>query len=75
MPGHALARTLGVLIADPYRLTLESIRETLEAADHLEVVGEALSAADLLAALKVKRPDVVLLDLDLPDMEGWPAWA
>jgi DNA-binding NarL/FixJ family response regulator len=70
MPGHALARTLGVLIADPYRLTLESIRETLEAADHLEVVGEALSAADLLAALKVKRPDVVLLDLDLPDMEG-----
>jgi len=70
MPGHALARTLGVLIADPYRLTLESIRETLEAADHLEVVGEALSAADLLATLKVKRPDVVLLDLDLPDMEG-----
>jgi DNA-binding NarL/FixJ family response regulator len=59
-----------LLIADPYRLTLESIRETLEAADHLEVVGEALSAADLLATLKVKRPDVVLLDLDLPDMEG-----
>ncbi len=70
MPGHAPARTLGVLIADPYRLTLESIRETLEAADPLEVVGEALSAADLLATLKVKRPDVVLLDLDLPDMEG-----
>jgi DNA-binding NarL/FixJ family response regulator len=70
MTGHALARTLGVLIADPYRLTLESIRETLEAADHLEVVGEALSAADLLATLKVTRPDVVLLDLDLPDMEG-----
>lgn len=70
MTGHAPSRTLGVLIADPYRLTLDTIRETLEAADHLEVVGEALSTADLLAALKTTRPDVVLLDLDLPDMEG-----
>lgn len=70
MNGHAAARTLGVLIAEPHPLTLDSIRETLEAADHIEVVGEALRAADLLAALRVTRPDVVLLGLDLPDMEG-----
>ena len=35
--------SLSILVADPYRLTLDSIRETLDASEWVEVLGEALT--------------------------------
>ncbi len=67
MTGHGLS----VVVADPYRLTLDSIRETLDASEWVEVIAEATTAGELLGALKLHRPDVVLVDLDLPDMDGF----
>ena len=63
--------SLSVLVADPYRLTLDSIRETLDASEWVEVLGEAMTGAELLGALKLHHPDVVLVDLDMPDMDGF----
>ncbi len=62
--------SLEVLLVDSHRLTLEGVRRALEASDEIEVVGQALTAAELLATLKRKEPDVVLLDSQLPDMDG-----
>ncbi|MDQ3433210.1 MAG: response regulator transcription factor, partial [Actinomycetota bacterium] len=62
---------MSVLVADPYRLTLDSIRETLDASGWVEVLGEAMTGAELLGALKLHHPDVVLVDLDMPDMDGF----
>jgi DNA-binding NarL/FixJ family response regulator len=64
------AMALRVLLADAHRLTLEGAKATLALDPAIEVVGEAFRAADVLAALKQVEADVVVLDLELPDMDG-----
>ena len=62
--------SLKVLIADDHPLMLQGIRRALEAADDLDVVGEARSGAELLALIERRNPDVVLLDLHMPGVSG-----
>ncbi len=59
-----------VLLADDHRLMLAGIRGALEEADEIEVVGEALSGSQVLPLIHQTDPDLVLLDLRLPDMSG-----
>ena len=61
---------LRVLLADAHRLTLEGTKATLNLDPEIDVVGQASRAADVLAELKRVEADVVLLDLELPDMDG-----
>jgi two-component system, NarL family, response regulator DevR len=58
-----------VLLVDDHALVRSAIRQALEAPD-VEVVGEASSAEELLAIAPGLRPDVVLLDIDLPGLSG-----
>lgn len=59
-----------VLIADDHRLMLEGIRRALEDADDIEVVGEAHTGAQVLPQIGRTNPDVVLLDMRMPQMDG-----
>jgi len=59
-----------VLIADDHRLVLESVRRTLESADDIEVVGEATSGSQVLPFVRRMAPDVLLLDLRMPQVDG-----
>lgn len=59
-----------VLVVDDHQLVLEAVRAALEAEPELEVVGEALSGSEALALVDRLRPDVVLLDLRMPVMDG-----
>jgi DNA-binding NarL/FixJ family response regulator len=61
---------LKVLIADDHPLILAGIRRTLEAHEDLEVVGTASSGREALALIERRRPDVVLLDLRMPGVQG-----
>ena len=61
---------LRVLLADGHRLTLEGVKAALALDAEIEVVGEAFRAADVLATLKQVEADTVVLDLELPDMDG-----
>jgi DNA-binding NarL/FixJ family response regulator len=61
---------LKVLIADDHPLLLQAIRRTLEAAEDIEVVGEARSGDELLALVGRRKPHVVLLDLRMPGVDG-----
>ena len=61
---------LKVLIADDHPLVLIGVRRTLEANDDIEIAGEARSGNELLALIERRRPDVVLMDLRMPDVEG-----
>jgi DNA-binding NarL/FixJ family response regulator len=63
-----------VLLADDHRLHLAGIRRALEEVEDLEVVGEAESGSQVLPLIHQTNPDLVLLDLRLPDMRGSPAW-
>jgi len=59
-----------ILIVDDHPSFRASARAILEA-DGFTVVGEAENGADAIDAAAEKRPDVVLLDVQLPDMSGF----
>jgi DNA-binding NarL/FixJ family response regulator len=61
---------LKVLLADDHPLILQGLRRTLEGRDDIQVVGEARSGAEVLALVERRQPDVVLLDLRMPDGDG-----
>jgi NarL family two-component system response regulator LiaR len=59
-----------VLIADDHPLVLAGLREALEADEGFEVVAEARSGVQVLPLVARMLPDVVLLDLRMPGMDG-----
>jgi DNA-binding NarL/FixJ family response regulator len=59
-----------VLVADDHRLILEAVRRSLGTAEDLEIVGEAESGSQVLPLVHRTQPDLVLLDLRLPGVDG-----
>jgi DNA-binding NarL/FixJ family response regulator len=62
--------TLRVLAVDDHQLMLDAVRVTLEEADDIELVGEARSGRVALPLIGRMQPDLVLLDLRMPHMDG-----
>jgi DNA-binding NarL/FixJ family response regulator len=63
-------RRLKVLIADDHRLMLEAIRSAIDSADFIEIVGETQSGAQVAPLVRQTEPDVVLLDIRMPGLDG-----
>ena len=61
---------LRVFLLDDHELVRRGVRELLEADGEIEVVGEAATAAEALARVPALRPQVVVLDVRLPDGDG-----
>jgi DNA-binding NarL/FixJ family response regulator len=59
-----------ILIADDHRLVLEGVRRTLERCDDMEVVGEATNGSQVLPLVRRTDPDLVLLDMRMPELDG-----
>ena len=59
-----------VLLADDHRLMLAGVRRALDSAEDIEVVGEADSGTKVLPMIARTEPDVVLLDLRMPQLDG-----
>ena len=59
-----------VLVVDDHALVREGLRTLLDAQDDLRVVGEAKTANEALALTRKLQPDVVVLDVRLPDRDG-----
>jgi DNA-binding NarL/FixJ family response regulator len=59
-----------VLIVDDHPSFRASARAILEA-EGFEIVGEAVDGSSAIAEIKRLHPDVVLLDVQLPDMDGF----
>ena len=59
-----------VLIADDHQLMVEGTRQALERAGGFEIVGEASNGAQVLPLVRRLKPDLVLLDMRMPQMDG-----
>ena len=64
-----------VLLVDDDALVRGGLRIILSSADDLEVVGEVDDGADAVAAVREHRPDVVLMDIRMAEMDGITATA
>ncbi|MGO4459215.1 response regulator transcription factor [Streptomyces sp. NBC_00925] len=61
---------LRVLIADDERMVRTALRVILDAEPDLEVVGEAASGAEAVGLVRSLAPDVVLMDVRMPEIDG-----
>jgi len=62
-----------VLVVDDHQLFREGVRALLDSLDGIEVVGEAANGSEALALAERALPDVVLMDVQMPDMTGLEA--
>lgn len=59
-----------VFIVDDHYMVIEGIRSLLQHEKDIEWAGHAMNAASCLAFLKNRQPDVILMDISLPDQSG-----
>jgi DNA-binding NarL/FixJ family response regulator len=64
-----------VVIADDHSLVRQGLRRYLEMAGDIEIVGEAATGTEVIAEVERVQPDIVLLDVRMPDMNGLEAAA
>lgn len=65
-----MSNALRLLLVDDHAIVREGYRRLLERRTDLKIVGEAENAAECYRLFKETAPDVVILDLTLPDMGG-----
>jgi DNA-binding NarL/FixJ family response regulator len=61
---------LKILIADDHRLVLQGIRTALDDVEDMEVVGEAHSGSEALTLIARTHPQLVLMDIRMPGLDG-----
>ncbi|MFC7930615.1 response regulator transcription factor [Streptomyces cinereoruber] len=59
-----------IVLADDERMVRTALRVILDAEPGLEVVGEAATGAEAVSVVRAVRPDVVLMDVRMPEIDG-----
>ena len=62
-----------LLIVDDHKILRDGLRALLESEENLSVVGEADTGEQAIVLAGTLRPDVILMDISLPDMSGLDA--
>ncbi|MCX4678122.1 response regulator transcription factor [Streptomyces sp. NBC_01433] len=65
-----MSDVIRIVIADDERMVRTALRVILDAEPGLEVVGEAATGAEALSVVRSLRPDVVLMDVRMPEIDG-----
>ena len=68
-----MRHAIRVLITDDHAIVRDGLRLILETTDHIVVVGEAANGKEALQRVAELQPDVVLMDLRMPEMDGLEA--
>ncbi len=59
-----------VLIVDDHRVVIEGIKSALSVSPDLEIIGEALNGHQAIKKAKSLKPDIVIMDISMPDLNG-----
>ena len=70
-----MSRTISVLLVDDHVLVRDGVRAYLETQPDIVIVGEASSGIEAMMLAAERKPDVVLMDLVMPAMDGVEATA
>lgn len=62
--------TIGVVLVEDHNLTRLGIRAGLQQCESIEVIGEAVNGLEGLKLLEVTQPNVAIIDIGLPDIDG-----
>ncbi len=62
-----------LLLVDDHAIVREGLRMLLQAQADMEIVGEAENGKEALAQARALKPDVVVMDISMPDMDGFEA--
>jgi DNA-binding NarL/FixJ family response regulator len=65
-----VSNSISVLIADDHRLFAEALEAILAADDRIDVVGHATDGREAVELAARARPDVILMDISMPVMDG-----
>lgn len=65
-----MTKSISILLVDDQRLMRDGLRTLLELEDDLTVVGEANDGAEALAQYEALKPEIVLMDVRMPGMDG-----
>jgi DNA-binding NarL/FixJ family response regulator len=66
-------KKLRVLLADDHKIVREGLRLLIDSQPDLQVVGEAANGKEVLQQSRVLKPDVVVMDLSMPELNGLQA--
>jgi two-component system nitrate/nitrite response regulator NarL len=61
---------INIVIADDHRIMLDGLRALIEKEEGITIIGEALSGDEILAILKYQVPDIVVMDIEMPKLNG-----
>jgi len=64
------AKTIKLMIAEDQAIILHSLMILLNSLQNIEVIGTALNGVELMALLEKDKPDVILMDINMPKMNG-----
>lgn len=70
MSNQEASERVRLLLADDHRMFRQGLRELIERKTPFEVVGEARTGNEVLALVPKLRPDIVLLDIQMPELDG-----
>ena len=68
-------KTIKVILADDHGIVRNGIKSTLNDAKNIKVIGEASNGLEAIDAVKKLQPDVVVMDITMPEMNGIDAVA
>ena len=65
-----MADNIRILIVDDIRETRENVRKLLQFESDLEVIGHAATGGEAIDMAEKQRPDIILMDINMPDADG-----
>jgi len=66
-------KTITIVIADDYKIYRDGLKLCLSADNNLQILFEADNGEELMEALKTQQPEIIIMDLNMPLMDGMEA--